>query len=145
MITHLIELAAASDYDRENYGVTHSSVHVYRMGGPGLHNRHHPHRVVVWDNTSRPLPDAGRYLDPSNRETDSPISVVTSAEPIAITDNGTNTGTVASGQVYSPHQMCIGDFAVLIYPDGSTSEPYMIERRPLADPELVPIRKHCAS
>lgn len=150
MTTHVIRMVAASE-NRRSYGITHRSANVYQMTGRGLHNRHAPHRVQVWDNTGRPntepdrwndhsgKPGPGQYLDPFGKGTDSPVTVTTSAEATAITSNGTNTGTVASGQVYASDALTVGDYAVLLYPDGSTSDPYQITAQFLADPRLVPV------
>lgn len=130
--THRIPMADGSAYDREHYGVTHRSAFVYRHGrGSG------PARVVTWSNTHRLNPRNGQpvrygdmgprdggngvYLDPRNRATDSPTSVLISLESTVITNSGTNTGTVASGQVYAPDGATLrdGDVLTLVYPDGT--------------------------
>lgn len=150
-MTIIIDLRDASEREREIYGITHRSAHVYEMTGAGLHNRSHPHRVTVWNNTRRPntrpdewnehsgKPGPGAYLDPRGKGTDEAVTVTTKAESIAITANGTNTGTVASGQVYAPEKLAIGAFALLRYPDGSLSDPFRVTARPLADPVLIPV------
>lgn len=132
------------------YGIRFKSVHVYRMTGPGLHNRSFPHRIAEWDNTMRlnTNPDEwseysgktgpGTFVDPSGKGTDEPTSWLTSSESVAITNNGTNTGTVASGQVYADVTLKIGDQVVLAYPDGTTSAPMVLTARSLADPVLIP-------
>jgi hypothetical protein len=150
-MTILITLLPGSDYDRERYGITHRSEHVYRVAGKGVHNRSHPHRIQVWDNTVRPNSDPdrlteftgrvgpGAYIDPQGKGTDDPITVTTSAESIAITNSGRNTGTEPSGQVYAPQTLTIGDYVVLTYPDGWLSQPYVLTARPLGDPGLAPL------
>jgi hypothetical protein len=151
MTTILIPLRPGSEYDRTSYGITHRSEHVYRVTGKGVHNRSFPHRVQVWDNTVRPNTDPdqlteftgrvgpGAYIDPQGKGTDAATTVTTSAESIAITRTGANTGTAVSGQVYAPHTMTIGDYILLVYPDGTLSDPYVLTARPLGDPGLVPV------
>ncbi|MEV1109961.1 hypothetical protein AB0I95_15090 [Micromonospora sp. NPDC049751] len=153
MSTVIVNLAEASDYKREAYGITHKGEHVYHVTGAGLHSRSHPHRVVVWDNTGRRnfypdrwnecsgKPGPGAWLDPNGKGTDSEVTVILDAESIVITNNGTNTGTPASGQVYAPRpHLAIGDIVIMVYPDGTPSAPYVVEARPLRDPELVPLK-----
>ncbi|GIE98951.1 hypothetical protein [Paractinoplanes rishiriensis] len=151
MSTVLIGMLPGSDYDRTTYGITHRSAHVFRVTGTGVHNRCYPHRVQVWDNTGRPNTDPGRfteftgrvgpgaYIDPCGKGTDTPVTVTTSAEAVAVTNNGTNTGTEASGQVYAPETIAMGDVVILVYPGGLLSEPYVLTARPLGDPRLTPL------
>jgi hypothetical protein len=133
------------------YGIRFESAYVFKMAGKGLHNRHHPHRIKVWDNTNRPNPHPGqirhtdhgsiggegRYLDPFNQGTDSAATVTTSAEAIAITNSGTNTGTVASGQVYASKSLAIGQRVTLRTPQGEMPEVYVVTAQPFSDPILV--------
>jgi hypothetical protein len=134
-----IELQPARD---NTYGIMFQSAHVYRMAGPGLHNRAFPHRIVVWDNTVRPNTGGrtgpGTYVDPNGKGTDAPTSWLTSSESVTITNGGTNTGTVASGQVYADDTLRVGGRVQLAYPDGTTSAPMVLTARPLADPALIP-------
>jgi hypothetical protein len=156
MTTHLIPMVPAPAARTENYGITHLSQFVYHTTGKGLHNRSFPHRIVVWDNEIRPRNDNaesnqyrpqhhlrhldGAYIDPSGRPTDDLVTVLLDAESMAITNSGTNTGTVASGQVYShTGPLMVDDFVVLVWPSGDLSAPYRVTARSLADPELVPI------
>lgn len=147
-----IEMAIASEYDQRNYAIRLISAHVYRVTGRNVHNRSHPHRIKVWDNTGRPNADPerwseflgrkigpGRYIGPDGRGTDAEVSVTTSAEAVAITNNGTNTGTVASGQVYAETELVIGDEVLLVLPSGATMGPAVLTARPVADPVLVPV------
>lgn len=98
--------------DTDVHGVTATSEFVYRVGF-GF-NRGFPHRVVVWDNTTRPNTDPvlrqgpcgmrggpGAYIGPDGRGTDDTVTVWLSAESVSITNSGTNTGTPKSGQVYA--------------------------------------------
>lgn len=151
MTTVIIPLRRATDYERESYGITYRSEFVYSMTGPGLHNPHSPHRITVWDNTVRPntepwkynqysgKPGAGRYLSPDRKGTDLTTSVLTSAESTTIASHGSNTGTPASGQVYAAKALAIAGFAVLQYPDGALSDPFVVASRSLNDPELIPV------
>lgn len=156
MSTAIILMAEGSAYDQESYGIRYRSLFVYRVQGKGLHNSGYPHRIKVWDNTRRPNPrngepvrygqygrldgGDGQYLDPNHIATDAELSYLTSSESVAITSNGTNTGTRASGQVYAPEPLTVGQFVVLLYPDGTTSDPMVLTARPLQDPELVPVK-----
>lgn len=140
-----------ADAGPNTYGITHKSVFVYRMTGPGLHNRYKPHRIRVWDNTNRPnnrpdtynsmtgKPGPGAYLDPSGKGTENPISYLTAAEPTAMTNTGTNTGTVASGQVYANITLAVGDVVSLLLPDYTLLGPFTITAGPLSDPVLMPV------
>lgn len=130
-----IELRPASPYDVTTYGILFRSRYVYNSA-----HSTYPTRVVVWDNTRRvngrngepvrhgdygPIDGGiGRYLDPRNKVTDSERSILLSTESIVITNNGTNTGTEASGQVYAPEgaKLRDGDTVTLLYPDGRTEE-----------------------
>jgi hypothetical protein len=134
-VTHHIPMMVAHAH-RAQYGITHISAHVYdarrRLSAPT--------RIVVWSNVARPnkrngepvrFGDYGRldggdgiYLDPHNRATDCPVSILLTPEASAITNNGTNTGTAASGQVFAgghPEPIREGDVIVLLWPDGTES------------------------
>lgn len=153
-MTTIIDLRAATAYEADSYGITARSSYVYLITGKGLHNRNSPHRITVWDNTVRPNPHPGQtrwtefgqiggdgqYLDPNNKGTDEPVSVTTSAEATVITAHGANTGTEASGQVYADETLTVGETVRLRHPDGTLSGPYVVTTRPLADPDLVPVR-----
>jgi hypothetical protein len=149
-----IEMAVASRYDQNSYGILFISRYVYRITGRGVHNRSHPHRIKVWDNTGRPNADPGRiseflgraigpgrYIGPDGRGTDDEASATTSAESVAITNSGTNTGTVASGQVYADDSLAIGDKVMLVLPGGRmpVSALLTVTASPLSDPILVPV------
>jgi hypothetical protein len=154
MATRIIDVVPA-DASQGSYGITHTGALVYDVTGRGVRNRHHPHRVVVWSNEGRPntrdgepVRDGdygkldggeGRYLETRNNATNSPVTIIVDAEEIAITNNGTGTGTVASGQVYGDETLTIGDCVILRWPGGVLSLPYRLVARPLADPELVPV------
>ena len=138
-MTTIIDMVEADSYRREGYGITHTSRYIYRVEGArgDVHNPVFPHRVKVWDNTVRP-DGSGKYIDPNGKSTDSPVSVLTSAGPLAITSSGTNTGTAASGRVYADVPLTIGETVRLRWPDGSLSDPYVVTPVPLDDPALVP-------
>lgn len=142
MTHHLIILNAPS-MDQAHYGILFSSRHVYhaRRASDG------PLRLKVWLNSGRPNPDLGKsegdemrngnrvtkysppgtvtaaYLDPHNRPTDDPVSVLIGPESVAIcSDTRMNTGQPGSGQVYAPGTLRDGDTATLSFPDGTTGE-----------------------
>lgn len=148
----VMEMRAATEYERASYGITFKSAHIYQAVGAGLHNPNRPHRVTVWDNTDRLNDKAGtfhpylgrmvgdgKFIGPDGADTDSETSVTTSAEPTAITNNGTNTGTVASGQIWGYTDMRIGDYVVMRFPDGAYSDPFVVTKRNLSDPVLLPV------
>lgn len=135
---HIIPMLPAKD-SRAGYGVIHSSAFVYDTTKSSS-----PTRVDIWDNTGRPNPFKGaklgdvvrdqtitewflstgktepRFYDPHNEPTDAEISILLSPESTVITNNGTNTGTVASGQVFEPGNPKLGegDTAELHFIDG---------------------------
>lgn len=129
--THRIPMLPADDR-AASYGITHRSAFVYDTDRSSS-----PTRIVVWSNEGRPnLRNGepiqwgsagpinggnGRYLDPQNQATDSPVTVLLTPESSVITSNGTNTGTAASGQVYPVGAAPIraGDTLTLVYPDGT--------------------------
>jgi hypothetical protein len=149
MTEHVIPMVVA-DANRRTYGIEHVSRYVYRING-ARHNPYAPHRLQAWSNLRRPNPHPGevrwgqhgpiggdgRYLDPHNRATDSPHSLLFSAEATVITNNGTNTGTEASGQVYATEDLAIGDTVILRYPDGTLSDSFQVTAKPLSDPILT--------
>jgi len=141
MTHHLIVMDAASEYKFNSYGITHESRNVFHTT-----KSYAPTRLVVWSNVKRVNPDMGKqlgdtletgdrrgnivtdysirythgkFLDPQNEPTDEVTSILLSPESSAITSNGTNTGTVASGQVYAPGRLHDNDDATLIYPNGT--------------------------
>jgi len=150
--TAIIDLVETTGDRRAFYGITHTSASVFQVRGAGLHNRHYPHRVVIWDNTVRPVGGKwhvqphlrnlpGAYIDPSGRPTDNPTTIVLDAECIAIDAYGTGTGTPRSGQVYSDVVLITGGAVQLRYPDGTVSGPYTIATRSCADPVLIPVEQ----
>lgn len=144
MTHHFIVMDTADRYRTEQYGVTHQSRNVYQTTKSSG-----PTRLVVWSNVKRLNTDKGKkigdtlevgdrrgnivteyslqftrgtYLDPNHKPTDEPVSLLLSPESSAITSNGTNTGTVASGQVYAPGRLADSDTATLSYPNGTMVE-----------------------
>lgn len=138
------------DRNAQSYGIRFRSKFVYRFTGTGLHNPSSPHRVNVWDNTGRPNTDPdrfkpalgrkvgpGAYIDPRGHGTDHATSILTNAESTIMTDNGTNTGTEASGQVYADVTIRTGESVMLRAPDGNVTGPYRLTTRFLSDPVLI--------
>jgi hypothetical protein len=131
MTYHTIVLDNADEREA-SYGITHKSVYVYPTS-----KGHAPTRIVVWDNTNRPfdgsrvdvrgrvvdgewVADKGKYLDPHNRATDNPVTVLLTPESSAIClDTRYNTGQPGSGQVYAATDTRIseGDTLTLVYPE----------------------------
>lgn len=127
---HFIVLNKA---DANTYGILYTGRNVYQTS-----KSNGPTRLQVWDNTNRvnkrngepvrfgdcgPVDGGdGKYLDPNNRATDEPVSFLLTPESSVITNNGTNTGTAASGQVYAEDILRDGDSATLSYPTGQTRE-----------------------
>jgi hypothetical protein len=144
-----IEMSYA-DSNAQSYGIMFESKYVHTV--KGSRNREYPHRIKIWANMFRKNPHPGeirytdfgsiggegKYLDPQNRGTDEPVSVLMSAEAIVITNSGSNTGTIASGQVYG-EDLAMGDTVTLKLPNGTIHGPYVIEARPLHDPHLTPV------
>ena len=147
---HVVELVDAPE-QRAQYGITHLSRYVFSTTKGS-----YPTRVVVWSNVNRPNPrngepvrfgeygkldgGNGRYLDPSNNATDEPTSIRLTPEASVITNNGTNTGTAASGQVYAPagQRIAEGDLVALVYPGGSIGVTYVVHFTNNGHGELVP-------
>jgi hypothetical protein len=127
---HRVELIEAPA-ERAGYGIMYLSRYVFRTSKGSS-----PTRVLVWSNLGRPNTRNGEpvkfgdygpinggdgaFLDPQNRATDDAQSVLLTPECSVITNNGTNTGTEASGQVYAPAgtRIAEGDLITLVYPDG---------------------------
>jgi hypothetical protein len=148
----VIDLSPASR-NSNSYGITHQSTHVYRTSGGRFQSPHSPHRVVVWSNAHRLNPHPGevrptefgsiggegKYLDPHNKGTDDPVTIILTAECSVISAHGNGTGMPASGQVFAAEPLAVGDVVHLRYPDGTVSAGYVVTARPLADPELLPV------
>lgn len=81
-----IELAPATEYRRDTYGVMLTSATVHMFTGTRVHNPHHTHTLDVWDNSVRTIvgehPDCGAdcqgptYVDPSGQNTTERYSYV---------------------------------------------------------------------
>jgi len=125
-----IQMTAGTKND-ETYGITYRSAYVYRGIGSG------PIRIKVWSNVNRPNPHPGtkrwtefgsiggdgQYLDPNNKGTDEPRSILTGPECVAIcADTRMNTGQPGSGQVYAAERLRGGEAVALILPDGTRIE-----------------------
>lgn len=130
MTRHVIVLDTAKP---NTYGVLYKSRNVYQTS-----KSNGPTRLVVWDNTSRvnfrdgepvrfgecgPIDGGnGCYLDPNNKATNHPTSLLLTPESSVITDSGMNTGTVASGQVYANTVLRDGEYATVSFPNGIMRE-----------------------
>lgn len=107
MNTHSVSLVPVTDYDRNTYGIVAQSHYVYRTTKSSS-----PTRVVIWDNAKRDQ-GQGMYLDPHNKLTSARYTILLTTECTAITSNGTNTGTEASGQVWADSIIRDGDLIEL--------------------------------
>jgi len=134
---HTIPMVPA-DAREASDGITHKSQYVYQTSKSS-----YPTRIVRWSNVGRPNPrngqpvrfgevgpidgGDGQYLDPSNRATDNPVTILVDPEDITIDNYGTGTGTVGSGQVYAPNGEILrpGETVTLTYGD-DTSGPYPV-------------------
>lgn len=141
----IIDVIETEQDRRDFYGITHVSATVHDVTGPGVHNRHHPHKVQVWDNATRPRDETsesmkyhpqqhlrhlpGKYIDPNGRPTDDMVTFLLSAESVVISNPPT---IVRYGTA-----LAIGDEVRLRFPDGILSVPMTVTARSLRDPELV--------
>ena len=84
-----IRLAAAPVYRSEHYGVIYESITQHDVTGPGVHNRHHPHRVDVWENRldrrDREHGGTGQIVDPHGNVTTDRFSFLLSPQAVMIT------------------------------------------------------------
>ncbi len=113
-----------ADENGRSYGIVRESVTVHRFHGRGIHNRNFSHRLQVWDN--RPA-EGGGYLDPRGRATDSPRSLLWSAQAMVIT-----AGERLERDPQGP-ALALGDVVTV---DG---ERFTIEALPLHDPHCTPV------
>ena len=127
-----IDLTAASDYQREHYGVLLESVTQHSVTGKGVHNRSHPHTVDVWANRLEFADGRAEcYLDPRGRATEAPYSFLLKAQAVVISinkiDRPAQGDTLAIGDIVrlTVHGFSIGWFQIMALP--------------LHDPHLVPV------
>lgn len=129
-----IDLRPASDYRRKHYGVLLESTTEHDVTGRGVHNRHHPHVVDVWQNKQRPdySGQAEAYSDPRGGTTDQPYTFLLKARAVVIALNG-------PGPEQEPGEtLALGD-VVRLTVHGFSLGWFQIMNRPLHDPHLVPI------
>lgn len=141
----IIDLVPASAYDRENYGILFDGAALHTMTGRGVHSRHHPHRIQLWDNSIRPNNDPefwsefsgkrgpGAYVGPDGKGTDAQLSIVLNAQAVVISAYA-DPDALSYGDA-----LAIGDVVQLRYPDGTVTGAWQITARDLADPVLVPV------
>lgn len=130
MTTHRIPMVPTNAGQRAQYGVEFTSAFVYRTSKSTA-----PTRIDMWANRKPNPRDGqpvrygeygpidggnGRLLDPGNRATDEPVSVLLSPESTVITAQRNGTGHPDSGQVWGPQDDCIrpGDTLLLVFADG---------------------------
>ncbi len=130
MIIHQIPVWEADAKRTADYGITHTSMLVYRTTAASG-----PVRVVIWSNTARPNPHPGevrhtkygsiggpgQYLDPNNQGTDSEATILITPESVVIDSNpARSTGGNLSGQQYATGaRIAEGDTVELVsFPSG---------------------------
>lgn len=79
----VVYVQPGDDYNRKEYGIVLKSATQHDFAGGGIHNRHHPHVLQVWDNAAREQED-GTYLDPYHRPTDERYSYEWSPQAVVI-------------------------------------------------------------
>lgn len=128
-----IELGPSTDYRRAAYGIVLESVTVHTISGPGVHNRHHAHKIEVWEN--RPSKVAGadpdQLVDPHGQPTEAPYTVITAAQASVISAHPIARDPYGAA-------LAIGDVVVLTL-HGYRIGIYTITAGRLADPHLVPV------
>ena len=135
-----IILMPASEYRREHYGLMFESVLEYDVRGKGVHNRHHPHKVQMWEN--RPNRD-GVVVTPSGTPTDELHTFVLDAQSVVIS----STPSALPPALLHGDDLAIGDVVTLVAVDDSVADDwkvqalgrFAIESRFLADPILIPL------
>lgn len=128
-----INLVPKEVYWRDTYGIALTSETYHDVVGPGVHNRHFPHQVDVWDNSARANAD-GTYRDPSGYTTDRRYTFSLKARSVAIVadpamaDHTPHGAALQIGQTVelAVHEFVIGRFKVAA--------------RQLGDPDLVPVK-----
>lgn len=126
-----IHVHPVDEYRCSSYGIRLESMN-YKLSGAGVRNPHFPHQVQVWSNTHRPNPTGEtQYLDPSNRPTNDPETLVLSAHGFAIDGR--------SRLEYAADTLHLGDLVRIDRPDRIGQQVYRVTKRYLADPELVPV------
>jgi hypothetical protein len=127
-----IQLRSASEYRTREYGVLFESIGTFETAG--RQNSHFPHRVVVWDNTSRPMNDSGTiFCDPIGKNTEDRQTVLISAESIVLS---------AHRDPNPDPRLDIflkdGDLVTLVFPDGTTRQ--FVSRVPkFSEQRLIPV------
>lgn len=129
MAVHRVEMKPASTYRSREYGVLLESVTRHDMTGPGVHNRHHPHSIQVWENRVRD----GVLTDPHGKPTSERYSVLTSAHAVVIT---------AHREERPPQgpMLQVGD-TVILHVNGFEIGQYEVTAKALHDPVLVKVEE----
>jgi len=122
----VIPMEYATDDQRNTYGILFESAMVYEVIGQ-RNNTYAPHRFKVWSNANRMvnLP-GGKYEDPLGKLTNELTSYTLPAEASVIARHGNGTGSVLSGQVWSPEFVAVGDVVKLVTPAGFDYPPLLI-------------------
>lgn len=127
-----INLQPASPYRGETYGVLLESETQHDVTGPGVHNRHHPHRLDVWEHRRRYNDgDEVLWVDPHGNPTKARYSYLLSARPVVIAARPVD-------RTPEGPALAIGDVVTLAI-HGYELGQFRVTARPLADPVLVPL------
>lgn len=126
-----VDLEPASEYRRKSYGVLMQSVTEHDFSGPRIHNRHHGHRLDVWENRLEYRDGRERcFLDPNGHGTAERYSylwsaqaTVISARPLKRTPQG-ETLRVGDVVTLKIHGYVLGDFQVRALP---LHDPHMVK------------------
>lgn len=127
-----IDLKAASDYRRSNYGVLLESTTQHSVVGRGVHNRHHPHRLDVWANKADIVEGKPCFIDPRNRPTEQPYSFLLSAQAVVISARR------IGDEVEEGPDLAIGE-VVRVTVHGLSLGWFQIRAQQLRDPILEPV------
>lgn len=137
-MTVTINLRPTATYRRDNYGVLLESETVHDMTGSGLHNRHHPHRIEVWENRPSKVhgADPDVLVTPHGDPTEERYTILTSAQAVVISD------PPQQRDVEGP-VLAVGSRVALAV-NGFEIGEYVIHPAPLRDPVLLPLAEAAA-
>lgn len=121
-----VVLRPASEYRAKTYGIIFESETLHDFFGSGIHNRHHQHRLEVWENRDG--------LDPHGQPTAEAYSYLWSPQAIVITAERGVPEKVG-------FDLKIGDVVEVALDEGALLSvgTFQVRARPLRDPHLVKV------
>jgi hypothetical protein len=128
-----INLVPKEVYWRDTYGIVLVSETYHDVVGPGVHNRHFPHQVDVWDNSAR-VNDDGTYRGPDNKSTDRRYTFSLKARSVAIVADSAMADRTPHGvalQIGQTVELAVHEFVI---------GRFKVAARQLGDPDLVPVK-----